>query len=52
MGGGLNSVAIGMGKGDVGKSEIAAHLAGALAAEDRRTLLICLTRQDDDLGIK
>ncbi|WP_327249838.1 hypothetical protein [Streptomyces sp. NBC_01320] len=29
-----------------------AAVAGALAAEDRYTLLICLTRQDDALGIK
>ncbi|GAA3481521.1 ParA family protein [Streptomyces yanii] len=48
-----NSVVIGTGKGGVGKSTIAAHLAGAAAAEGRRTLLICLTSQDDDdLGIK
>jgi cellulose biosynthesis protein BcsQ len=37
----------------VGKSTVAAHLAGESAAMGQRTLLICVTGQDDDdLGIK
>ncbi|MEU1628238.1 AAA family ATPase [Streptomyces sp. NPDC020096] len=47
------STAVGTGKGGVGKSTVAAHLAGASAADGHRTLLICVTGQDDDdLGIK
>jgi chromosome partitioning protein len=45
-------IMVGTGKGGVGKSTIAAHLAGQCAAEGKRTLLICVTSQDDDdLGI-
>jgi cellulose biosynthesis protein BcsQ len=48
-----NSTMVGTGKGGVGKSTIAAHLAGQCAAEGKRTLLICVTSQDDDdLGIE
>ncbi|MGW7671563.1 ParA family protein [Streptomyces sp. NPDC054775] len=48
-----NSAMIGTGKGGVGKSTIAAHLAGQCASDGRRTLLVCVTSQDDDdLGIK
>ncbi|MGK5548662.1 ParA family protein, partial [Streptomyces sp. URMC 127] len=44
---------VGTGKGGVGKSTVAAHLAGESAAAGHRTLLICVTGQDDDdLGIK
>ncbi|MCX5355575.1 ParA family protein [Streptomyces mirabilis] len=47
------STVIGTGKGGVGKSTIAAHFAGHCAAEGQRTLLVCVTSQDDDdLGIK
>ncbi|MFE5096678.1 ParA family protein [Streptomyces sp. NPDC056638] len=47
------STAVGTGKGGVGKSTVAAHLAGESAAAGHRTLLICVTGQDDDdLGIK
>ncbi|MGW3563587.1 ParA family protein [Streptomyces sp. NPDC000941] len=47
------STAVGTGKGGVGKSTVAAHLAGESAAAGLRTLLICATGQDDDdLGIK
>ncbi|MFE4540682.1 ParA family protein [Streptomyces scopuliridis] len=47
------STAVGTGKGGVGKSTVAAHLAGESAASGDRTLLICVTGQDDDdLGIK
>ena len=46
-------VVIGTGKGGVGKSTIAAHLAGKYAALGLRTLLVCVTSQDDDdLGIR
>ncbi|MCZ4098040.1 ParA family protein [Streptomyces sp. H39-C1] len=46
-------VMVGTGKGGVGKSTIAAHLAGHSAAQGRRTLLVCVTSQDDDdLGLK
>ncbi|MEU9412223.1 ParA family protein [Streptomyces sp. NPDC048281] len=48
-----SAVAIGTGKGGVGKSTIAAHKAAWHAARGRRTLLICVTSQDDDdLGIE
>ncbi|MEU5108222.1 ParA family protein [Streptomyces sp. NPDC021354] len=48
-----NSIMVGTGKGGVGKSTIAAHLAGHTAAQGKRTLLVCVTSQDDDdLGIK
>ncbi|MEW2471071.1 AAA family ATPase [Streptomyces sp. NPDC046994] len=48
-----NSVMIGTGKGGVGKSTIAAHKAAWHAARGERTLLICVTSQDDDdLGIE
>ncbi|MFD8938573.1 ParA family protein [Streptomyces sp. NPDC059578] len=47
------STALGTGKGGVGKSTVAAHLAGESAASGQRTLLVCVTGQDDDdLGIK
>ncbi|MGW5679058.1 ParA family protein [Streptomyces sp. NPDC003860] len=47
------ATAVGTGKGGVGKSTVAAHLAGESAAAGHRTLLICVTGQDDDdLGIK
>ncbi|MGW2082777.1 ParA family protein [Streptomyces sp. NPDC001939] len=47
------STVVGTGKGGVGKSTVAAHLAGQCAWEGRRTLLVCVTSQDDDdLGIK
>ncbi|MFG2351849.1 ParA family protein [Streptomyces phaeochromogenes] len=47
------SIAVGTGKGGVGKSTVAAHLAGHSAEAGYRTLLICVTGQDDDdLGIK
>ena len=47
------STAVGTGKGGVGKSTVAAHLAGESAKDGYRTLLICVTGQDDDdLGIK
>ncbi|MFE0457752.1 ParA family protein [Kitasatospora sp. NPDC058965] len=40
------------GKGGVGKSTVAAHLAGRSAAEGVPTLLVCITGQeDDDFGI-
>jgi len=43
---------IGTGKGGVGKSTEAAHLAGYSAAQGTKTLLVCVTSQeDDDLGI-
>lgn len=46
------SVMIGTGKGGVGKSTIASHLAGHEAAQGIPTLLVCVTSQeDDDLGI-
>lgn len=49
----VGSVAVGTGKGGVGKSTVAAHLAGESAAAGHRTLLVCVTGQDDDdLGIK
>ncbi|MBL1086755.1 ParA family protein [Streptomyces actinomycinicus] len=48
-----NAVMIGTGKGGVGKSTIAAHKAAWHAAQGQRTLLICVTSQDDDdLGIE
>ncbi|MGW0647302.1 ParA family protein [Streptomyces umbrinus] len=48
-----NAVMIGTGKGGVGKSTVAAHKAGFHAARGERTLLICVTSQDDDdLGIQ
>ncbi|MEU3343136.1 ParA family protein [Streptomyces sp. NPDC006668] len=48
-----NAVMIGTGKGGVGKSTIAAHKAAWHAARGERTLLICITSQDDDdLGIE
>ncbi|MFD7282338.1 ParA family protein [Streptomyces sp. NPDC059862] len=48
-----NSVVIGTGKGGVGKSTIAAHKAAWHAARGERTLLVCVTSQDDDdLGIE
>ncbi|MFF7764203.1 ParA family protein [Streptomyces griseorubiginosus] len=48
-----NAVMIGTGKGGVGKSTIAAHKAAHHAAQGLRTLLICVTSQDDDdLGIE
>ncbi|WP_331740067.1 AAA family ATPase (plasmid) [Streptomyces albidoflavus] len=48
-----DSTAVGTGKGGVGKSTVAAHLAAASAESGKRTLLICVTGQDDDdLGIK
>lgn len=44
---------IATGKGGVGKSTIASHLAAHHSARGERTLLICVTSQDDDdLGIK
>jgi cellulose biosynthesis protein BcsQ len=44
---------IGTGKGGVGKSTIATHHAAWLAAQRLRTLLVCVTSQnDDDLGIE
>ncbi|MGA4844561.1 ParA family protein [Streptomyces sp. G45] len=47
------SVMIGTGKGGVGKSTIAAHKAAWHAARGERTLLVCVTSQDDDdLGIE
>ncbi|MFD7667757.1 ParA family protein [Streptomyces sp. NPDC059788] len=47
------STVVGTGKGGVGKSTVAAHLAGEAAEAGYRTLLICVTGQDDDdLGIK
>ncbi|WP_052397999.1 ParA family protein [Streptomyces sp. NRRL F-5123] len=48
-----DSTVVGTGKGGVGKSTVAAHLAGQSAADGHRTLLVCVTGQDDDdLGIK
>ncbi|WP_210594166.1 ParA family protein [Streptomyces sp. GESEQ-35] len=48
-----NAVMIGTGKGGVGKSTLAAHKAAWHAARGERTLLICVTSQDDDdLGIE
>lgn len=48
-----NSIMIGTGKGGVGKSTIAAQKAAWHAAQGERTLLICVTSQDDDdLGIE
>lgn len=48
-----NAVMIGTGKGGVGKSTIAAHKAAWHAERGERTLLICVTSQDDDdLGIE
>ncbi|WP_158694556.1 ParA family protein [Streptomyces canus] len=48
-----NAVMIGTGKGGVGKSTIAAHKAAWHAARGERTLLVCVTGQDDDdLGIE
>lgn len=48
-----NSLLIGTGKGGVGKSTIAAQRAAWHAAQGQRTLLICVTSQDDDdLGIE
>ncbi len=48
-----NAVMIGTGKGGVGKSTIAAHKAAWHAERGQRTLLICVTSQnDDDLGIE
>jgi chromosome partitioning protein len=48
-----NAVMIGTGKGGVGKSTIAAHKAAYHAAQGQRTLLVCVTSQDDDdLGIQ
>lgn len=47
-----NAVMIGTGKGGVGKSTIAAQKAAWHANQGQRTLLICVTSQDDDdLGI-
>ena len=47
-----NAKMIGTGKGGVGKSTIAAHMAAHLAETGARTLLVCVTAQDDDdLGI-
>ncbi|MFE2625856.1 ParA family protein [Streptomyces caelestis] len=47
------SIVFGTGKGGVGKSTVAAHHAAASAEAGHRTLLICVTGQDDDdLGIK
>ncbi|AJF70374.1 ParA family protein [Streptomyces vietnamensis] len=48
-----NSTVIGTGKGGVGKSTVAAHFAAHCAEQGERTLLICVTSQDDDdLGVK
>ncbi|MFD0269637.1 ParA family protein [Streptomyces sp. NPDC127106] len=48
-----NSEVIGTGKGGVGKSTVASHLAAHAAAQGERTLLVCVTSQDDDdLGVK
>jgi cellulose biosynthesis protein BcsQ len=48
-----NAVVIGTGKGGVGKSTIAAQKAAWHAARGERTLLICVTSQDDDdLGLE
>ncbi|WP_351233292.1 AAA family ATPase [Streptomyces sp. NPDC002133] len=48
-----NCVMVGTGKGGVGKSTIAAHKAAWHAARGERTLLVCVTSQDDDdLGIE
>ncbi|EPH41480.1 ParA family protein [Streptomyces aurantiacus] len=47
------SVVIGTGKGGVGKSTIAAQKAAWHAAQGQRTLLVCVTSQDDDdLGLE
>ncbi|MFE5549260.1 ParA family protein [Streptomyces sp. NPDC056534] len=47
------SVVVGTGKGGVGKSTVGAHLAAHCAEQGERTLLVCVTSQDDDdLGIK
>ncbi|MEV7123741.1 ParA family protein [Kitasatospora griseola] len=47
-----NSEIVVTGKGGVGKSTVAAHLAGRSAAEGTPTLLIAMTGQeDDDFGI-
>ncbi|MFB8257233.1 ParA family protein [Kitasatospora purpeofusca] len=46
------SIMVSTGKGGTGKSTVAAHLAGHCAATGERTLLVCVTTQeDDDLGI-
>jgi chromosome partitioning protein len=48
-----HAVMVGTGKGGVGKSTIAAQKAAWHAARGERTLLICVTSQDDDdLGIE
>ena len=48
-----NSLVIGTGKGGVGKSTVASHLAAHCAEQGERVLLVCVTSQDDDdLGAK